>query len=90
MMISDYVYKFFNTLSSKILLIDDGLPKEMEPDFFEAVEQARKEWFTAKSYFDNVTDPDLVDYAIYLNEAARKKYMYLLKKAKENNIKARL
>lgn len=51
------------------------------------VEKARQEWLAAKSYFNAVSDPDLVDYAIHLVEAAEKKYMYLLKKARQNGIK---
>ncbi|MDI3312205.1 MAG: DUF2508 family protein [Thermoanaerobacterium sp.] len=37
----------------------------------------------AEMYFQNVTDPDLIDQAIYNIESLRKKYTYLLKKAKE-------
>ena len=47
-----------------------------------SVIKAKNEWLAAQNYFDNVSDPDLVDYAIYEMEAARKKYMYLLKQAK--------
>ena len=35
-----------------------------------------------ENFFNNVNDPDLVDYAIYDVEAARRKYQYLLKKAR--------
>lgn len=45
-----------------------------------SVIKAKNEWLAAQNYFDNVSDPDLVDYAIYEMEAARKKYMYLLKR----------
>ncbi|MEC9488610.1 MAG: DUF2508 family protein [Halanaerobium sp.] len=44
--------------------------------------QARTEWMTAKKYFNSVSDPDLIDYAIYLIEAAEAKYSFLLKKKK--------
>ena len=36
-----------------------------------------------RTTFDNVDDPDLVDFAIYDMQAARKKYVYMLKKARE-------
>lgn len=50
------------------------------------VDRARCEWEQAKTLFDEVEDPDLIDHAIYAMEAAERKYMYLLKKAKEEKI----
>jgi hypothetical protein len=50
--------------------------------FYEAVNQARNEWQNARQLFNDVSDPDLVDYAIFREEAARRRYMYLLKQAK--------
>ena len=50
--------------------------------FYEAVNQARTEWQNARQLFNDVSDPELVDYAIYREEAARRRYMYLLKQAK--------
>ena len=51
------------------------------------IEQARKDLEYARMYFDLVKEPKLVDYAIYTEEAAKAKYVYLLLKAKEENIK---
>ena len=48
----------------------------------EAVETARKEWLAARAYFDYVTDPELVDHAIFAAQAAERKYMYLLRRAR--------
>jgi|LSQX01.2.fsa_nt_gb hypothetical protein len=48
----------------------------------EQVEAAKKDWLAARSYFDSLSDPDLVDYAVYSIEAAERKYMYLLKQLK--------
>lgn len=53
------------------------------PEFLASVETARREWLVARAYFDSVTDPDLIDHAIFSIEAAEKKYMYLLKRAKD-------
>lgn len=50
------------------------------------LQQARKEWDYAKEYFNTVTDPDLIDLAIYSISLAEKKYVYLLKKARETGI----
>lgn len=53
------------------------------PTFQEAAELAREEWLRAGAYFDQVLDPDLVDYAAYSLRAAERKYVYLLKKARQ-------
>ena len=46
--------------------------------------RAMEQWQEAQRYFESVSDTDLVDYAIYEAEAARRKYMLLLKRyAKE-------
>ncbi len=47
------------------------------------VRRAYSEWQAAENYFDNVDDPDLIDFAIYDMEAAKKKYSYMLRKARE-------
>ncbi|NLG70262.1 MAG: DUF2508 family protein [Firmicutes bacterium] len=45
------------------------------------VEQARREWMAAQNEFDAVTDPDLVDHAIFAMQAAERRYVYLLRLA---------
>lgn len=47
------------------------------------VDAAWWQWKTARTYFDNVTDPALIDHAIYEIEAAERKYMYLLRRAQQ-------
>lgn len=44
-----------------------------------ALEQAKQEWLAARNFFSEVTDPDLIDAAIYQLEAAERRYMYLWK-----------
>lgn len=56
------------------------------PSLAESVEHAREEWLSSRAYFETVSDPDLVDHAIYMMEAAEKRYIYLLKKARESGI----
>ena len=53
-----------------------------------AVTMAHQEWMDAQNFFENVIDADLVDHAIHKVEAAKSKYIYLLKLAKENGIRA--
>lgn len=72
--IQDYIYGGENTE-----------PKPL-PSLSLMVEEARQEWLDAQHYYDTVTDKDLVDHAVYLMQAAEKKYMYLLKKARQEGI----
>jgi hypothetical protein len=60
--------------------------KPGDDEIFLNIENAKKEWEDAKNIFENVSQPDLVDYAIYKVEAAEQKYIYLLKQYKSNNL----
>ena len=70
--------KFFASLMESDLPPSPALP--------EIVEQARREWLAAQKYYNCVSDTDLVDHAVYLMQAAEKKYIYLLKKARSEGI----
>ncbi|MFD3155311.1 YaaL family protein [Haloimpatiens sp. FM7330] len=58
-----------------------------ERELLESIEDARYEWQIAREYFQQVDDSKLVDYAIYKEEAAKARYVYLLNQAKVKNIK---
>ncbi len=45
-----------------------------------ALAQAHREWQAAREFFEQATDPDLVDYAILSLKAAERRYVYLWKK----------
>ena len=55
-------------------------------DFAEAqkrkgeIEAALAEWKAAERYFESVQETDLMDFAIYEMEAARRKYVLLLRR----------
>lgn len=53
------------------------------PSLAKVVADAHREYMYALDYFQNVTDPDLVDGAAYAVKAAEKRYNYLLRKARE-------
>ncbi|WP_018248329.1 DUF2508 family protein [Orenia marismortui] len=57
---------------------------ELEDNLNYQIEEAREEWQEARKYFNSVSDPDLIDHAIYLLEAAESRYSYLVKKKKEH------
>lgn len=83
------MHKKLATLFDRVwnaLMPAEGIVDTVEEDadgIRRAVEQARNEWLCARAYFDNVTDPDLIDHAIYSIEAAERKYMFLLRRAGE-------
>ncbi len=56
--------------------------------FLRQLSEAHEEWHDAELYFQSVTEPDLIDYAIHKMEASRTKYVYLLKRAREMGVKA--
>ena len=61
--------------------------KDENQEFVEIIKKAYVEWKSAEKTFQNVSDPDLIDYAIYNIEATKARYIYLLKQAKELGIK---
>ncbi len=73
-------------ISLKSIFENFKIKKEsLKDEAFNNIENAKKEWEDAKNIFENVSQPDLVDYAIYKVEAAEQKYIYLLKQYKDNN-----
>jgi len=55
-------------------------------DLTDIIDQARLDWIGAQNYYRTVTDPDLIDYSIFLIKACERRYMYLLKKARQEGI----
>ncbi|MGE5550112.1 MAG: YaaL family protein [Bacteroidota bacterium] len=74
----------FKAVRARLLGLETAT--EVVPALEEAVEEARTEWYNARRYFECVSEPDLVDQAIYSMEAAERKYMYLLRLAKANDL----
>jgi hypothetical protein len=68
-------------------MLDSKLPEAKPlPGLPDTVEKARQEWLAAQSYYNSVTDSDLIDHAVYLMQAAEKKYIYLLKQARRKGV----
>ncbi|HHW08053.1 MAG TPA: hypothetical protein GXX34_11105 [Clostridia bacterium] len=53
------------------------LPEETLKDL-RVLEEIKSEWYIAKRYFNEVTEPALVDYAIYNMEAAEKRLVHFI------------
>lgn len=60
--------------------------KDENQEFINTIFKAKQEMLDAQCYFDSVSDPELVDHAIYKMEAARSQYVYLLKLAKDKGL----
>lgn len=48
------------------------------------VDAAHREWQAAQQYFQMVSEPELVDHAIYTLEAAQRKYVYLFRRLRDH------
>lgn len=65
---------------------DDGISEKV----LEEIQESIKEMQTAESMFNSVDDPNLIEAAIYREEAAKKKFDYLLSIAKEQYSRRKL
>lgn len=75
-----------NNRVMKVLKRDKRYSKE-EKDIIRCIIEAEEEMKRARMWFEIVKEPELIDYAIYSEEAAKSKYTYFLNKAKSKNIK---
>jgi hypothetical protein len=86
-MIKDDILRIFSELTSRLFSDDDAeTVKTPEIRLADEIREAHREWIRAQKYFQWVSDPELVDHAIFTEEAARKKYIYLLNIAKNQGI----
>ena len=72
---------------SKLRKIDKEIEKNK---LIREIKRAQLDVSTAESFFEFVSDPELVDVAIYELEAKKSRYRYLIKLAKEKGIKKSL
>jgi hypothetical protein len=56
-----------------------------EAEYTEEARRALEEWKAAESYFNSIEDQELVEYALYEVEAARRKYEYLMRKLRNGD-----
>jgi hypothetical protein len=54
-------------------------------DYTDDALKALDEWHAAENYFNSITDPDLIEYALYELEAAKRKYEYLMRKLRNGD-----
>ncbi|WP_010238920.1 DUF2508 family protein [Clostridium arbusti] len=69
-------------------LLNNNMNYDLDQKYIiDAIEEARKELQLCRDYFEIVNEPDLIDYAIYKEAAAKSRYTYLLAQAKKLNIR---
>jgi hypothetical protein len=56
-------------------------------ELIESIKNARRDWICASSNFNYANEKETVDYYTYMMKACQIRYEYLIKKAKENEIK---
>ncbi|WP_276705291.1 MULTISPECIES: DUF2508 family protein [Bacillota] len=67
------------------------IEKELEKEnIIKEIKKAQVDVITAEKFFQLVSEPELVDVAIYNLEAKKSRYRYLIKIAKEKRIKKSL
>lgn len=77
------------TVGTRLNLVQEVVESQPgDPELLALVEEARREWEDARGYFNSVSDPDLIDHAVYVNQAAEKRFMYLLKQARSQGIQS--
>lgn len=74
---------------SRINKVNKEKDKDKEK-IIKEIRRAQRDVSTAENFFQVVTDPELVDVAIYELEAKKSRYQYLLKVAKEKGVKKSL
>ena len=78
----------FWTIASRLLDEERDVPSESQKESMDElsaqVKAAKQEWLNAQSYFNQATEPELVDHAIISLQAAERKYMYWLKQMKNS------
>lgn len=61
-------------------------PQTEDEKLISSIKTAHSDWKSAEAMFHEVVDPDLINYTAYNIMAARTKYTYLLKLAKNKGL----
>jgi hypothetical protein len=75
---------FLTELSQKLL--GEKCEVALEDNYLnnlELIEKARLEWLAAISLFNNASEKELIDHAIFTLNAAERRYIFLLKEARQ-------
>lgn len=73
-------------MRARLHLLEKSAEGQSNKDLLLLIDEARREWLIAKEYFDSVSDPNLIEHAVYVYHAAEKRYMYLLNQARSQGL----
>jgi len=76
---------FRQALSGFRLREPQGYEESAEAEYTDEALRALEDWKAAENYFNSIEDQDLVEYALYELEAARRKYEYLMRKLRSGD-----
>ena len=76
--------KFLSVWLSNLIIKENN---KYQATLAEQVAQARLEWQNALLIFNEISEPELIDYAIYNLKAREEYYLYLTKLAQKKGIK---
>ncbi len=76
--------KFISGWFSNLIIKENN---KYQATLAEQVAQARLEWQNALLIFNEISEPELIDYAIYNLKAREEYYLYLTKLAQKKGIK---
>lgn len=78
---------FFNTANQVYhQVFNVPYPMTEDEQLVHSIKTAHQDWQNAEAVFQQATDPDLIDHAIFDMMAAKTRYGYLLKSAKEKGL----
>lgn len=79
------ITQLFKTVGQWVNKAPLDRPEVQEDPLRQALREAKEEWENARTIFEEVTDNDMIDFAIHRLEAAERRYMYLLKLFRERS-----
>lgn len=79
----NWLHKMMDFISD--LFLPEEEPLSPPESYCRSVRQAWQEWQDAKQRFNQVSEPGMVDYAVYSLQAAERRYIYLLQKARQES-----
>jgi hypothetical protein len=80
-------YKKSTLINKAISTLKIKKPEKMNQNTVAEIDSAIEELESIRMYFDEVDEPELLDYAIYREKAALMRLSYLLREAKNKNKK---
>lgn len=83
---SNFLTNMIGVLGNGLGITRGEIVDRATSDMLTLITDAHQEWVAARQYFDYVSEPDLIDHAVYVSQAAEKRYMYLLKQARSQGI----